>query len=119
MDWIKGLKGTVKKTGEAVYEKSAQLVELTKVKVKVAKAEGDIDKLFELLGTKLYDEYKAGAELPEEIKEICVSLDGKYRELETLVAQTDEIKELQECPSCKGKNPADAKFCSKCGEKLV
>ncbi len=119
MEWIKGLKGTVKKTTEVVYEKSSQLVELTKLKIKVSQAESEIDKLFELLGTKIYDEYKAGAQFPEEINGVCIALDGKYKELETLVSQADEIKEVQECPACKEKNPSDSKFCSKCGEKLV
>ncbi len=119
MEWIKGLKGTVRKTTEVVYEKSSQLVELTKVKIKVSQAEGEIDKLFGLLGTKIYDAYKAGTPFSEEINGLCIALDGKYKELETLVSQADEIKEVQECPACKEKNPADSKFCSKCGEKLV
>ncbi len=119
MEWIKGLKGTVRKTTEVVYEKSSQLVELTKLKIKVSQAEGEIDKLLEILGTKIYEEYKDGARLSEEVNGLCVALDGKYKELETLVSQADEIKEVQECPACKEKNPAESKFCSKCGEKLV
>lgn len=119
MDWFKNLKGTVRKTTEVVYEKSSQLVELTKLKIKLSQVEGEVDKLFGLLGTKIYDEYKKGAEFPEEIASLCVALDSKYKELETLISQSDEIKEVQECPACKEKNPADSKFCSKCGEKLV
>lgn len=118
MEWFNNLKGTVKKTADKAYEKSSQIVEITKINYKINVAEGAIDRLYLELGTKVYEDYKNSNELSEELKSICDAIDNKFFEIGTLKNQIDEIKEVQACKSCGSKNSLASKFCSGCGEKL-
>lgn len=118
MEWFETLKGTVKKTAGKAYEKSSQLVEITKITYKISEAETSIDKSYQELGMKVYNDYKSGIEVAEDVKSVCDLIDNKYFEITTLKNQIDEIKEVQKCKACGAKNSAESKFCSTCGEKL-
>ena len=54
MEWLETLKGTIKKTAGIAYDKSTQLVEITKMNFQISEAETSIDKKFKELGIKLY-----------------------------------------------------------------
>lgn len=118
MEWYNTFKGTVKKTAGKAYEKSSQIVEVTKINFKISEAQAKAEKNFEEIGRIVYGMYKDGETVNEEIKDICTLIDDKFFEIETLNNQIEEIKEIKICKSCKAKNPQEAKFCSNCGEKM-
>ncbi len=118
MEWYNTLKGTVKKTAGKAYEKSSQIVEVTKINFKISEAEANVEKNFSEIGRKVYGMYKDGESVNEDIKTVCELIDNKFFEIETLKNQIEEIKEIKICKSCKSKNNLEAKFCSNCGEKM-
>ena len=117
MDWFERIKGTVKKTADIAYEKSSQAVEITKINFKISEIESEVKKAYTELGTKLYSEYKNGAEINEELKLICEEIDKKADCLEEYKNQIEEIKEIKICKNCGEKNVCEANYCQKCGEK--
>ena len=46
MEWYNTFKGTVKKTAGKAYEKSSQIVEVTKLNFKISETESEIEKKF-------------------------------------------------------------------------
>ncbi len=118
MEWFNTIKGTVKKTAGMAYEKSSQMVEVTKINFKISEAQAKIDKEFEEIGRKVYGMYKDGDNVSEDVKNICELIDNKYFEIETLNNQIEEIKEIKICKSCQAKNNSEAKFCSNCGTMM-
>lgn len=118
MEWLETLKGTIKKTAGIAYDKSTQLVEITKMNFQISEAETSIDKKFKELGIKLYEEIKAGREIDDETKFIYESIESKYAELEEMKNKVNIIKNVKACLKCGENNSQDNIFCSKCGSKL-
>ncbi len=118
MEWFESVKGTVRKTATKAYEKSSQILEVTKLNFKISDAESVVDKFFKELGVRLYEEYKNGNEVSEETKAACENIDAKYDEIEELKNQIAVLKNIKSCPKCQAANSSDNNFCSKCGEKL-
>jgi ribosomal protein L40E len=118
MEWFENVKGTVKKTASIAYEKSSQIIEITKLNFQISDMEATVDKYFKELGMKVYEEYKNGSEINEESKVSCESIDAKYEEIEELKNQIAALKNVNICPECSFANPQDNNYCAKCGAKL-
>jgi ribosomal protein L40E len=118
MEWFDTIKGTVKKTAGKAYEKSSEIVEVTKINFKISEAQTKIEKDFEEIGRIVYGMYKDGENVSEDLKDVCALIDDKFFEIETLNNQIEEIKQIKICKSCKSKNNQEAKFCSNCGVKI-
>lgn len=118
MEWFETVKGTVKKTATKAYEKSSQLLEITKVNFQISEAEAEIEKFFKELGMKLYEEYKKEGKLSEDVEAVCTSIDEKYEEIEKFKSYVADLKNLKTCENCNTPNSQDNNYCSKCGEKL-
>ena len=118
MEWFETVKGTVKKTANKAYEKSNQLIEITKLNFSISEAEAVADKHFKLLGMKLYEEYQSGKEVSEDIQKVCRQIDQKYQEAEELREKLAQVKNEKKCPKCKTENSQDNNYCMRCGERL-
>ena len=118
MDWLNKVKGTMKKTATVAYEKSAQLLEVTKLTFRISEEEEAISKELKNLGANLYEQYKSGKELDESIKAICEVIDSKYAEIENIKGEIAILKNVKVCSKCQYANLADNVYCAKCGEKL-
>lgn len=118
MDWFENVKGTFKKTADKAYEKSSQLIEVTKLSYQASEIEGEVSELLKNLGTKIYDEYKNNEEISEDKKEICTLIDSKKEEVAALRAKIGELKNVIVCPKCKTHNDQESNYCKKCGEKI-
>lgn len=118
MEWFETVKGTVKKTATMAYEKSSQILEITKLNFQISDSEATIEKYFKELGMKLYEEYKNGNEVNEEIKTTCENIDSKYSEIDELKNQISVLKNIKVCLKCSTANSQENNYCSKCGEKL-
>ncbi len=118
MDWFENVKGNVKKTTEKAMAKSNELLELTKLRFSISEAESELEELAQKLGEKVYNDYKAGAELSEEYLIFCHDLDNKNASLALLEEQLAKIKNVKKCERCGRENVLDANYCISCGEKL-
>jgi len=94
-------------------DRGRQMVELTKVGVKIEKEEANIDKLYENLGRVFY---KAHSKAPEVMyADIFRTIAGAEHQLEFLKKEASLISNRGRCQHCEQDMDPNALFCSKCG----
>ena len=116
MEWFEQFKDTVKKTASVAYDKSEQLVEITKLKFAINGIKNETEKLYSELG-KLCYKAAQGDDTKEAGDEIIKAISEKLVALEALEAELMEVKNIKLCPKCKKPLPEKGSFCAFCGEK--
>ncbi len=106
------------KLTKVAVKKTSNVVSKAKLTYAVSETEGKIDQLFAELGRILYNEYKNGAEFPENISQICQQAEKLYEEIDATKDQIAKIKNAVVCPACGEYNHEENVFCSKCGKRL-
>ena len=118
MEWFDKVKDTATKTAKVAKEKSTELYEIAKLSFSINELEAKIDKLFKNSGMLVYREYENGVELPEDILIMMQDIDSKFKDVEALKTEINQIKNVSACPECNRTNPNDANFCLHCGKPL-
>ena len=122
----------INKGVNAVTETSKVLAEKAKLNVKVAETEKQINKLYQYLGTLVYNLHKNGEleiEKANEMFQEMDSLNAALGELQEALRNLDADKVQPEAPvqnaapagdacACGYVNAPTAKFCAKCGTQL-
>jgi len=107
-----------------IVDKLKDVVDINKLTLKISGKKAEIGKLKVKLGEVVYDNFKEGGALPEEVNEILNTIKVAEEEIAELEEQIASLKtsvktpESQKCPSCGAENSVDAKFCKECGVKL-
>ena len=118
MEWFDVVKDTAAKTAKVAKEKSTELYEIAKLSFSINELETKIDKLFRNTGMLVYREYENGTELPEDIVILMQDIDSKFKDIEALKTEINQLKNVSSCPECSKTNPTDANFCLHCGKPL-
>ena len=118
MDTFDNVVKTTKDIAETVGKKGEELLTISKLKIKETQIKRDISVKLEKLGKMYYELTKAGEENKLIFKEIIEEIDELRSELSEVRGMIGEIKGVENCPVCGAKNPMDAEFCIKCGEKM-
>lgn len=103
---------------DVAAKKTNEVISLQKLKIKVSQTNSLLANDFEALGRIFYEKSKNSDEISSEYKELFESIDQKFRELESLEEEIDAQKKTKVCKGCGHKNPTEAEFCNKCGNKL-
>lgn len=106
------------KTAENAGEKAKDVVNVSKMNLKVFDLTTDIDVLYKEVGKLIYAAHTNGESSTEELETRLLAIDEKMREIEDLKACLETRKNDKECEACGKKNDADSSYCSNCGEKL-
>lgn len=97
-----------------VIDKSRQVVDLTKMSVKIDKEEKNIEQLYANLGRVFY---QVNQEAPEVMYEdLFRTIAGAKKQLEYLKQEIDLVRGLVRCVSCGSELQATDMFCSGCGK---
>lgn len=108
----------VKDVAETAGRKTGELVELGKIKLKIADLRREIASANEGLGRLVYDSRRSGEDV-EDMIEACVSHIGELTaEMEELEEKIMESKNVVRCPACGSLNENTALFCNQCGAKI-
>lgn len=108
----------VKDVAETAGKKTGELVELGKIKLKIADLRREISAAQEGLGRLVYDSRRS-QENVEELIEACVGhIDELNAQLEELENKVMESKNAVRCDACGSLNVNTAVFCNQCGAKL-
>ena len=112
---------------KSIGDLAGEAVETTKLNSKISSAKNAIDGVNKKIGEFYYDQYLAGAILPEEISEFFVEIDGYNATIEEAKAEIERIKS-ENAPDtatsagvtcvCGKENAPGTKFCQECGAKL-
>lgn len=99
-------------------QKTTEIVDTTKLKMEISRAEKELAATYEGLGRLVYDA-KKGAEDVSELMDACVvTIDEQTERLAQLRDRLASKKHAVRCPVCGLYNEQDAVYCKSCGEKL-
>jgi len=105
-----------KKAGEAV-KKSGELVEITKLNMNITTEEGKIQKLYNQIGKKVYENYCQTDKVDELFAEDCNTIKDYENTIRNLKNKIMEIKNMKICTNCGAELERTTVFCPKCGAK--
>ena len=109
----------IKKTFGGAVKKSGEVVELTKLKLAIADTKSEIKSKFRQLGEMFYKEQKGESADLEQTEDIIMQIDELKEILEAQESKLASLKKQKICPNCNSSIDADAKFCSRCGERFA
>ena len=121
--------------GKSVGKKSGEMIETTKINLKINEEKSKIKDMENELGKYIYSQYSIGAEFDSTAKEMCAKIKNLYESIDEFQKQRDEVGQKDEveaavqsapaaagagkfCPSCGAKQSGESKFCASCGGKL-
>ncbi|MDK2798456.1 MAG: hypothetical protein PWP27_36 [Clostridiales bacterium] len=118
MSIINEMKNKVTHTAKSAIQKSNEIVEVTKLNIAMGDAQSRIDGKLKDIGKVIYDIYKSGEILSEEITAKCLEIDEIVQEIDKMKEKLALLRKIKICPNCGKENETDAFFCSKCGSRM-
>lgn len=106
-----------KSMAQTAGKKTEELVELTKIRVKIADLRREIAALYEGLGRLVYDSRTANEPVDDMIDACVEQLQELQTQLSKLEDRIMESKNVIRC-ECGTLNANNAVFCNRCGQKL-
>jgi len=99
-------------------EKTTELVDVSKLRLELSSAGAEVRKLYEKLGTVVYQQSKSEEASQEVIAEIITEIDNQIEYMNELKEAIAARKANVVCSCCGEMNGVGAQFCSKCGMKI-
>ncbi|MBR5485232.1 MAG: zinc ribbon domain-containing protein [Oscillospiraceae bacterium] len=99
-------------------KKTGEVIEASKIRVRAANLENDIQKLMAKLGNIVYEGKKNGTENDDLVERYVNEIDELRKQLSELNAQIDDIHQVRKCTNCGASNGEENIFCQRCGAKL-
>lgn len=109
---------TVKKTGKNIGDKANEQYGVLKKKVSVTEVKNKIKAAYTDMGRIVYEAKKSQVDCGDKLTPYIALIDDLNRQLATLQAEIDQLKNVVTCPNCQSANPSSAEFCASCGSKL-
>ena len=106
------------KTAENAGEKAKDVVNTSKINLKIFDLTTDIDILYKEVGKLIYAAHTNEESSTEELEARLLTIDEKMREIEDLKACLENRKNEKVCENCGKRNDADSIYCAACGERL-
>ena len=124
-DFVSKLKQTAgkvvteaEKFASVAVSKTGNLVSQTKMNYTISSNEGKINEILAEVGKLVYDEFKQGSQVPDEIAEKFEIVDELFDEIAELKSKIADMKNAVICSECGEYNPVESTFCSKCGAQI-
>jgi hypothetical protein len=105
---------------EATGKKAGEVVEQTRLNLRIIDLECDINELYREIGKLVYTSRNDDGDDTTAIEEKIALIDEKRREIEEIKEKIETLKKTRKCPNpdCGKKCLKDDKFCSSCGAAL-
>lgn len=108
---------TAKEWLDVASQKTAEAVEVQKIRLAIAKKKSELSKAFETLG-RTYYESQSGEIDGDLLSVLCRDVEGLQEELMQLKDRLYDTRNCRVCPGCGKKNPEGSGFCNGCGKTL-
>lgn len=119
MDFIDDLKKNVADITKKVCQKSNDVIEMQKLRMKKGSLESDLRDTFVKMGEIGYSKYLAGDEtLCDEIIALCEQVKANKEAIDEVKEQMNKLKGTKECPNCHAVLDKEDAFCAKCGTEV-
>lgn len=103
---------------DAIGEKAGQIVDVSKLNIRMAELKSDMKNEYEALGKAVYKAKKENIEDEVTVNYEIAQIDNLSMQIEELKKQIATMKNKVLCESCGEPNEIDACYCSKCGEHI-
>ena len=117
-DFFDGLGGTLSKRAQSLTEKVGSVYESQKLKARIAGEERMAEKLMTEVGRIIYARFADGAEIDEDLLELCEEIKGHEDVVSELKASAANKKGHKICPACKKEVDQAVSFCPYCGAQV-
>lgn len=107
-----------KEMAEAAGKKTADFVEVTRLKMNAAEIEKDIAATFEGLGRLIYDGRKDGQDVSSMVDECILKVDELQARLDEVRNKIYEYQKAVRCEKCGTVNTDDSAYCKRCGARI-
>lgn len=114
-EFLDNLRQTITGTAEAVGKKTEDLLEIQKLRSRIRNAQRNVELDYKKLGEIIYQRYVSGADLDEELAEVCALIMDLQKQAASYKEELANRKGQAVCPACGSGNPRDAVFCMHCG----
>ncbi len=118
MSVFDSVKKTLTKTAKGAAKASGELVEQTKLKLKVIDIKDEIETRYTKIGELYYTAAEYELDNGDKIASLVSEIKALKSQLEDVEAEIKRNKVIHKCSSCDWENDADAAYCSRCGSKL-
>ncbi|MBC8062728.1 MAG: hypothetical protein H7Y18_19010 [Clostridiaceae bacterium] len=112
-----GLAKNISSGASQVAKKSEEIVEVSKTNMSIDSNENKIIELYAKIGEVIFNRYKDGKEIPQELKELCKDINNLEEVNEKLIGKINKIKKLKKCSNCGEEMKTEITYCQKCGLK--
>ena len=117
MDIVDNVINKAKELYDVTSEKVGDVIDISKLKLKISQLETKNTKDFETLGRMYYASVKDGDMDADEFDAVVEQIDSRNEQIKQYNADIDKQKGSKTC-TCGAKNLQGAVFCSACGKKL-
>ena len=107
-----------KATFDAIGEKAGQIVDVSKLNIRMVELKSDMKNEYETLGKVVYKAKKENVEDDVTINYEIAQIDNLNMQIEELKKQIATMKNKVLCTSCGEPNEIGAHYCSKCGDQI-
>lgn len=114
-EFFDNLRQTITGTAEVVGKKTEDLLEIQKLRSRIRNAQRNVELDYKKLGEIIYQRYVSGADLDEELTEVCGLIMDLQKQTASYKEELANRKGQTVCPACGSGNPRDAVFCMHCG----
>jgi len=107
---------------KTIKEISADVTEMTRLKVMLSKEKDQVEELYYNLGKILYTYHEKDAamdKLPEAVKTAMAEIKQTHLRIQEYEFKLELLKGIVKCSQCGHEVDDDAKFCSNCGNQLT
>ena len=104
---------------DVASQKGCELVERTRLSIKISEAKSEMRKDYIRLGKLAYTAIeKDSDEFIDEMKTVanCIAVDKER--LNFLIQELSEIRGMKICAQCGAKNSENSKYCNNCGTEI-
>lgn len=114
-DFFDELGDTITRTTKDLSKRAGQIYEAQRIRNRLAGEENMVEKLKGDMGNLLYQRYKNGEEVGEELKAICEEIEQHMRIIAGYRDAAAELKGRKICPACEKAVDRSVSFCPYCG----
>ncbi len=104
-------------TARVGVRKAGEVVEITKLNISINAEEERILKVYAEMGKYVYDLYRNGKLVDENLKAMCGMIDSSRESIQEMRKRILDIKGMKLCPACGNELELDMVYCPQCGKK--
>jgi len=114
---IEKVKRKLSKAARKTKETSGVVVEIAKLKYKLAEINSDIDDNYIAIGKLVYNSTD-DEDISEKLNNLSEQITSLLEAKNDMQSRYDELINKKQCPKCSAKMEKDFEFCPKCGYKF-